>query len=76
MFWRSHVSIPYTNTYIYLDKALTTFNNKYGYNTAFLIDDKDYKIYNSNGESMTVNGARLEEYYMQMNQENDKRYGV
>lgn len=69
-----YVSIPYTNTFIYLDKELTTFNNKYGYNTAFIIDDKDYKIYNSNGESMTVNGARLEEYYMQMKQENDKRY--
>lgn len=69
-----YVNIPYTKTYMYLDKELTTFNNKYGYNTAFLIDDKDYKIYNSKGESMTVNGARLEEYYMQMKQENDKRY--
>lgn len=69
-----YVNIPYTKTYMYLDKELTTFNNKYGYNTAFLIDDKDYKIYNCKGESMTVNGARLEEYYMQMKQENDKRY--
>ncbi len=69
-----YIKIPYTNSYMYLDKDLTTYNNKYGYHTAFLIDDKEYQIYNEKGEAMTTNGASVEEYYLYMKQENDKKY--
>lgn len=73
------IKLPYCDNYVMIDKALTTYNHKYGYNTLFLLDDKVYQIYekDENGtlqQTIDVNGIELEKYVANLKEQNIKQH--
>lgn len=69
------INLPYTKEKIYIPKKYTAFNEKNQYYTLFLIDDKEYEIYNENNEKMgNIIGTELEKYILDRKKEIDKMY--
>lgn len=75
------VNLPYTDKYILIPKAQTTFNNKNNFYTLFLIDDMNYKIYEkaSDGKSSLkeydeMTGSDLDAFVVMKKEEITKLY--
>lgn len=71
------INLPYTKEKIYIQKKFTAYNEKYQYYTLFLVDDKEYEIYNENNEKIgTIIGTELEKYVLDRKKEIDRMYNV
>lgn len=69
------VTLPYTKEKIYIPKKFTAFNEKYQYYTLYLVDDKEYEIFNENDEKIgNITGTELEKYVMDKKREIDRMY--
>lgn len=69
------VNIPYTKEKIYIPKKYTAYNEKYQFYTLYLVDDKEYEIYNENNEIIkNITGTELERYVLDKKKEIDKMY--
>ena len=69
------IILPYTKERIYIPKKYTTFNEKYQYYTLFLVDDKEYELYDENDKKIqSITGKDLEEHVMEKKKEIDKLY--
>ena len=69
------INIPYTKEKVYIPKKYTAFNEKYQYYTLFLVDDKEYEIYNVDNKKMgNITGTELEKYVADRKKEIDKMY--
>lgn len=69
------VNLPYTNEKIYIQKKYTAFNEKYQYYTMYLVDDKEYKIYDKDNKLIgNITGTELEKYVLGKKEEIDKSY--
>ena len=44
------INLPYTNKKIYISKKYIAYNEKYQYYTLYLVDDKEYKLYDENNK--------------------------
>lgn len=69
------IILPYTKEKIYIPKKYTTFNEKYQYYTLFLVDDKEYELYDENDNKIqNITGKDLEEHVLEKKKEIDKLY--
>ena len=69
------VILPYTKEKVYIPKKYTAFNEKYQYYTLYLVDDKEYELFNENNEKVkNISGIELENYVMEKKKEIDKMY--
>ena len=69
------VNLPYTKEKIYIPKKYTAYNEKYQFYTLYLVDDKEYEIYNDNNEIIkNITGTELERYVLDKKKEIDKIY--
>jgi len=69
------ITLPYTKEKIYIPKKYTAFNEKYQYYTLYLVDDKEYEIFDENNEKLgNITGIELEKYVMEKKKEIDKMY--
>ena len=69
------INLPYTKEKIYISKKFIAFNEKYQYYTLFLVDDKQYEIYNENNQKIgNISGTELEKYVLDRKKEIDKMY--
>lgn len=68
------IILPYTKEKMYIPKKYTAFNEKYQYYTLYLVDDKEYKIYDENNKSRNITGKELEEHVLNKKKEIDKLY--
>ena len=69
------INLPYTNEKVYIEKKYTAFNEKYQYYTMFLVDDKEYEIYdNDNKKIGNITGTELEKYVLDRKKEIDNMY--
>lgn len=69
------IILPYTKERIYIPKKYTTFNEKYQYYTLFLVDDKEYELYDENDNKIqSITGKDLEEHVIEKKKEIDKLY--
>ena len=73
------INLPYCDYYIMIDKSLTTFNHKYGYNTLFLIDDKKYSLMQKSENTglqrvNSLNGKQLDNFVKQLKLENIEKH--
>ena len=69
------IILPYTKEKIYIPKKYIAFNEKYQYYTLFLVDDKEYELYDENDNKIqNITGKDLEEYVLEKKKEIDKLY--
>ena len=69
------VNLPYTNFKIHIDKTFTAYNEKYQFYTLYLVDDKEYEIYDENNEKIgNVKGTELEKFVLDKKKEIDSLY--
>lgn len=69
------VNLPYTKEKIYIPKKYTAYNEKYQFYTLYLVDDKEYELYNENNEIIkNITGTELENYVLNKKKEIDKMY--
>lgn len=69
------IILPYTKEKMYIPKRYTAFNEKYQYYTLFLVDDKEYELYDENDNKIqNITGKDLEEHVMEKKKEIDKLY--
>lgn len=69
------IILPYTKEKMYIPKKYTAFNEKYQYYTLFLVDDKEYELYDENDNKIqNITGKDLEEHVMEKKKEIDKLY--
>ncbi len=69
------VNLPYTQEKIYISKKYTAFNEKHQYYTMYLVDDKEYKIYNKNDKLIgNITGTELQKYVLNRKKEIDNMY--
>ena len=69
------IILPYTKEKIYIPKKYTAFNEKYQYYTLFLVDDKEYELYDENNNKIqNITGKDLEEHVLEKKKEIDKLY--
>ncbi len=69
------VTLPYTKEKIYIPKKYTAFNEKYQYYTLYLVDDKEYELYDEkNNKIQNITGKELEEHVLNKKKEIDKLY--
>ena len=67
--------MPYTNEKIYISKKCTAFNEKHQFYTLYLIDDKEYELYNEKNELIgKVTGIELEKLVLEKKKEIDSLY--
>ena len=60
---------------MYIPKKYTAYNEKHQFYTLYLIDDKQYEIFNSNNEKIAnITGTELEKYVLNNKKEIDKMY--
>ena len=70
-----YVNLPYTNENMYIPKTHTAYNEKQQFYTLFLVDDKEYKLYDENGKVIrTITGEELDNHVMNKKKEIDKSY--
>ena len=69
------ITLPYSNEKMYIPKKYTAYNEKHQFYTLYLIDDKQYEIYNGNNEKIeNITGTELEKYVLNNKKEIDKMY--
>ena len=69
------IILPYTKEKMYIPKKYTAFNEKYQYYTLFLVDDKEYELYDENNNKIqNITGKDLEEHVLEKKKEIDKLY--
>ena len=69
------INLPYTNEKIYIEKKYTAFNEKYQYYTMFLVDDKEYEIFDKDNNKIgNITGIELEKYVLDRKKEIDNIY--
>ena len=69
------IILPYTKERMYIPKKYTAFNEKYQYYTLFLVDDKEYELYDENNNIIqSITGKDLEEHVLTKKKEIDKLY--
>lgn len=69
------INIPYTNFKIHIDKKFTAYNEKHQFYTLYLVDDKEYELYDENNQEIgNITGTELEKYVLNKKQEIDKLY--
>ena len=69
------VTLPYTKEKIYIPKKFTAYNEKYQFYTLYLVDDKEYELYDENNEIIkNLTGTELERYVLDKKKEIDKMY--
>ena len=69
------VNLPYTKVKIYIPKKYTAYNEKYQFYTLYLVDDKEYKLYDENNVKIrNISGKDLEKYVLDKKKEIDKTY--
>lgn len=69
------VNLPYTKEKIYIPKKYTAYNEKYQFYTLYLVDDKEYELYDENNVKIkNISGKDLEEYVLDKKKEIDKMY--
>lgn len=67
--------MPYTKDIIYIPKKYTAYNTKYQYYTLYLVDDKEYEIYNEDDVKInTLTGTELEQSVINKKKEIDYSY--
>lgn len=70
-----YVTLPYTKDKIYIPKKYTAYNEKQQYYTLYLVDDKEYELYDENNNKIkNITGTELEKYVMDKKKEIDKLY--
>lgn len=69
------ITLPYTKEKMYIPKKYTAFNEKYQYYTLYLVDDKEYELYDENDNKIqNITGKELEEHVLNKKKEIDKLY--
>lgn len=69
------IILPYTKEKMYIPKKYTAFNEKYQYYTLYLVDDKEYELYDENNNKIqNITGKELEEHVLYKKKEIDKLY--
>lgn len=69
------INLPYTNLKIQIDKQHTAYNEKYQFYTLYLVDDKQYQLYNENKQQIAkVTGIELEKFVLEKKREIDSLY--
>ena len=69
------INLPYTKFKIHIEKKLTAYNEKYQFYTLYLIDDKEYELYDEDNKKIgNVTGLELENYVLQQKKEIDSLY--
>lgn len=69
------INLPYSNLKIYIDKRFTAYNEKYQYYTLYLVDDKEYEIYDENNKKIgNIKGTELEKFVLDKKKEIDSLY--
>lgn len=69
------INLPYTKEKIHIPKKYTAFNEKHQYYTLFLVDDKEYEVYDKDDKLIgNITGTELEKYVLDKKKEIDKSY--
>lgn len=69
------VNLPYSNYKIHIDKKFTAYNEKHRFYTLYLVDDKEYEIYDENNEKIgNITGIDLEKFVLDKKKEIDSLY--
>ena len=69
------ITLPYTKEKMYIPKKYTAYNEKYQYYTLYLVDDKEYELYNNENQKIkNITGKELEEHVINKKKEIDKLY--
>ena len=69
------IILPYTKEKMYIPKKYTAFNEKYQYYTLYLVDDKEYELYDENNNKIqSITGKELENHVLEKKKEIDKLY--
>ena len=69
------VNLPYTNFKIHIDKRFTAYNEKHQFYTLYLVDDREYELYDENNEKVgNVTGIELEKFVLDKKKEIDSLY--
>lgn len=69
------INLPYTNIKIHIDKKLTAYNEKHKFYTLYLVDDKQYQLYDENNEKLgNITGTELEKFVLEKKKEIDSLY--
>lgn len=69
------VNLPYTKEKIYIPKQFTAYNEKHQFYTLYLVDDKEYEVFNENNKKIgSITGTELEKYVMDKKKEIDMLY--
>ena len=69
------INLPYTKFKIHIEKKLTAYNEKHQFYTLYLIDDKEYELYDEDNKKIgNVTGLELENYVLQQKKEIDSLY--
>lgn len=69
------VNLPYTKEKIHIPKKYTAYNEKHQFYTLYLVDDKEYELYDENNKKIkNISGADLENYVLDKKKEIDKMY--
>ena len=60
---------------LYIDKKFTAYNEKHRFYTLYLVDDKEYEIYDENNEKIgNITGIDLEKFVLDKKKEIDSLY--
>lgn len=71
------VNLPYTKEKIHIPKKYTAYNEKYQFYTLYLVNDKEYELYDENNEKIkNISGTDLENYVLDKKKEIDKMYSL
>ena len=69
------INLPYTNLKIHIDKKYTAYNEKHQFYTLYLVDDKEYEIYDENNKKIgKTKGTELEKLVLDKKKEIDSLY--
>jgi hypothetical protein len=69
------INLPYTNFKIHIDKRFTAYNEKYQFYTLYLVDDKEYELYDKDNQKIGIaKGTDLEKLVIEKKKEIDSLY--
>ena len=69
------INLPYTNFKIHIDKKFTAYNEKYQFYTLYLVDDKEYELYDKDNQKIGIaKGTDLEKLVLEKKKEIDSLY--
>lgn len=69
------INLPYTNEKIYVDKKFTAYNEKNQFYTLYLVDDKEYELFDKDNKKLrNITGTELEKYVLGKKKEIDMMY--